>query len=200
MGESIMSTYERDPDTGNLNLIDGMRSLDDIKALMLDLCYPIGSIYISTKNVSPESFLGGTWKSKSDYVLRGATSDVKFDNDTNDGGADSQSISSVASHNHTQNSHNHDQDGHQHFMIGNTSSSDHNYASPNRYMAAACWDGNNNNQYYLSLTSVGAGAGLTSNTTANIKAKTATNIAKGSNYTVNTLPKYKNVYIWERTA
>lgn len=181
-----MSTYERDPDTGNLNLIDGMRSLDDIKVLMLDLCYPIGSIYISTKNVSPESFLGGTWKSKSDYVLRGATSDVKFDNDTNDGGADSVTVSSVANHNHTQN-------GHQHFMIGNTSSSDHNYASPNRSMAAACWDGNNNNQYYLSLTSVGAGAGITSQTTA-------TNKDSGSNYTVNTLPKYKNVYIWERTA
>lgn len=181
-----MSRYYRDPVTGEEIPIDGMRSIQDMKNLMLEICYPIGSIYISTKNVSPQTFLGGTWASKSDYVLRGATSNVTFNSDTNDGGADSVTVSSVANHNHTQN-------GHQHFMIGNTSSSDHNYASPNRSMAAACWDGNNTNQYYLSLTSVGAGAGLTSQTTA-------TNKDSGANYTVNTLPKYKNVYIWERTA
>lgn len=195
-----MSRYYRDPVTGEEIPISGMRSIQEIKNLMLEICYPVGSMYISTNNVSPETFLGGTWIQHSGYMLRGATSGVNANHIGNDGGADSVTVSSVASHNHTQNSHNHDQDGHQHFMIGNASSSDHNYASPNRYMAAACWDGNNTNQYYLSLTSVGAGAGLTSSANANIKAKTATNIAKGSNYTVNTLPKYKNVYIWERTA
>lgn len=39
----------------------------------------------------------------------------------------------------------------------------------------------------------GTGSGVTNNTTP-------TNVAKGANYTVNTLPKYKNVYIWERVS
>lgn len=41
-----------------------------------------------------------------------------------------------------------------------------------------------------------------SNQTTNVPTQntTATNIANGANYTVNTLPKYKNVYIWERVS
>lgn len=33
-----------------------------IKDILLDSVYPIGSIYISVNDVSPASFLGGTWK------------------------------------------------------------------------------------------------------------------------------------------
>ena len=38
-----------------------INSLQDNKKELLDLIYPIGSIYMSVKNVSPESFLGGKW-------------------------------------------------------------------------------------------------------------------------------------------
>ena len=55
------------------------------KSKMLDMCYPVGSIYTSTKNVSPATFLGGTWKSHSGYILRGATSNVSFDDNSNTG-------------------------------------------------------------------------------------------------------------------
>lgn len=190
-----MSSYERDPVTGNLSLLDGMRSIDDCKALMLEFCYPVGSFYISTKNVSPQTFLGGTWESRSGYMLRAATSGVTFDkaNDTNDGGADSQTISSVASHNHTQNSHNHTQNAHHHYyrlsykLGGNGGyngegicGASNQSGSANFFNAAP---GNN-----------------TADTTATNIANTATNNANGANYTVNTLPKYKNVYMWERTA
>lgn len=169
-----MSTYERDPNTGNLNLIDGMRSIDDCKALMLEFCYPVGSFYISTKNVSPQTFLGGTWESRSGYMLRAATSDVTFDkaNDTIDGGADSVTVSSVASHNHTQNAH------------GHTWTC--NYTRNSTNGAAG--------HFPLNAT------GSTSPTNIAVNNATATNQANGANYTVNTLPKYKNVYMWERTA
>ena len=173
-----MSTYERDPNTGNLKLIDGMRSVDDVKALMLELCYPIGSIYISTKNVSPQTFLGGTWKSKSDYVLRGATSGVNFDSDTNDGGADSVTVSSVANHNHTQNAHSH---------------AGIRWAGPTGSRISF----NQSGPASIRLSYVSGAIDTTEIYTVNA---TATNIANGANYTVNTLPKYKNVYIWERTA
>lgn len=141
----------------------------DMKALMLEYCYPVGSFYISTKNVSPQTFLGGTWESRSGYMLRAATSDVTFDkaNDTNDGGADSVTVSSVANHNHTQ-------DQHRHYVSRSVSG---NVASGGlgSYIKRAY-----ENVYTNYVT--------------------ATNQANGANYTVNTLPKYKNVYMWERTA
>ncbi len=31
------------------------------KEKLLEVAYPIGTVYISTANVSPENFLGGTW-------------------------------------------------------------------------------------------------------------------------------------------
>lgn len=171
-----MSTYERDPNTGNLNLIDGMRSIDDCKALMLEFCYPVGSFYISTKNVSPQTFLGGTWESRSGYMLRAATSDVTFDkaNDTNDGGADSVTVSSVASHNHTQNAHSHPTPS---YIRDSTS---YNYSIPLNIAG----NGSYSKTYY----------------SQNTNNQTATNQSNGADYTVSTLPKYKNVYMWERTA
>lgn len=158
-----------DPITGNPLPVDGMRTIEDCKQLILEFCYPVGSFYISTKNVSPQTFLGGTWESRSGYMLRAATSDVTFDkaNDTIDGGADSVTVSSVASHNHTQNQHRH----------------------------------------YVSRSVSGnvAGGGLgsyikTAYENVYTNYVTATNQANGADYTVSTLPKYKNVYMWERTA
>ena len=43
--------------------------LPDIQSELLDKVYPIGSIYKSTSNKSPQSFLGGTWQVISDYEL-----------------------------------------------------------------------------------------------------------------------------------
>ena len=39
---------------------------------LLDICYPVGSIYQSTKATNPGTFLGGTWRSLSDRFLIGA--------------------------------------------------------------------------------------------------------------------------------
>ena len=98
-----MSSYERDPTTGNLSLIDGMRSLDEVKALMLDLCYPIGSMYISTVDTSPQTFLGGTWIRHEGYVLRAATSGVTANSAVKDLGNDTHTITEaeMPSHYHS---------------------------------------------------------------------------------------------------
>ena len=177
-----------DPLTGDPTPVDGMRTIEDCKQLILEFCYPVGSFYISTKNVSPQTFLGGTWESRSGYMLRAATSDVTFDkaNDTNDGGADSVTVSSVASHNHTQNSHNHTQNAHGHTWTATYARTSTNGASGNLPLNATGT---------TATTNIGV-----NNQTATNQAKTATNQANGANYTVPTLPKYKNVYMWERTA
>lgn len=39
---------------------------------LIDLIYPVGSIYMSANNVSPASFLGGTWQQIKDKFLLSA--------------------------------------------------------------------------------------------------------------------------------
>lgn len=164
---------------------------DYLKAGLLELANPVGTIIHSTtcdtmaKVVA--AYGGTTWIQHSGYVLRGATSDVKANHTGNDGGADSVTVSSVASHNHTQNSHNHTQNAHKH-------------AQGSQFYTGL--GANNLSVVYAGQgwSTWGIGNINTDNATATNQAKTATNIANGANYTVNTLPKYKNVYIWERTA
>ncbi len=186
-----MSTYERDPNTGDLNLLDGMRSIDDVKALMLEFCYPVGSFYISTKNVSPQTFLGGTWESRSGYMLRAATSDVTFDkaNDTNDGGADSVEVSSVASHNHSVDAISISSSGaHQHKPYYTTTPK--SGGSGAEYPSCTSDRSSSKSSYYINASD--------GSHTHSVPSHTAKD--KGASYTISTLPKYKNVYMWERTA
>lgn len=41
---------------------------------LLDICYPVGSIYQSTKATSPATLFGGTWRQLKDRFLLGAGS------------------------------------------------------------------------------------------------------------------------------
>ena len=55
--------------------IERIEKLEDKKVNLsdlLDLIYPIGSIYMSVNSVSPETFLGGTWEQIEDTFLLSA--------------------------------------------------------------------------------------------------------------------------------
>lgn len=60
----------------NLSMIKGLDdskvSVSDLNTYMLEMCYPVGSIYMSTQDVSPATFLGGTWERITDTTLVGA--------------------------------------------------------------------------------------------------------------------------------
>lgn len=198
MGESIMSSYERDPNTGNLSLIDGMRSLDEVKALMLDLCYPIGSMYISTVNTSPATFLGGTWISHSGYVLRGATSGVTSNDATKTGGADTHTLSAseMPYHRHsipalsgtassTGSAHTH--------TISNVLNFSGNSGSNAMYSTG--WAALKASSF--STNSTGAHSHNVSTTANNTGYEGGTN---GTTQAHNNLPNYKSVYMWERVS
>lgn len=162
---------------------------DYLKSAILDLANPIGAVIESTtcdtmaKVVA--AYGGTTWIQHSGYFLRGATSGVVANQASNDGGADSVTVSSVASHNHSQNAHGHG------LNKGTNNTSIPNVLGPvtsspqrgNYYPQGANWGANNSNMGFTTIANATAG-----------------NNANGANYTVNTLPKYKNVYIWERTA
>lgn len=151
---------------------------DYLKSAILDLANPIGTVIESTTCDTMakvvEAYGGTTWIQHTGYMLRGATSGVVANQASNDGGADSVTVSSVASHNHTQDRHNHTSYGSTEIGSGQCQTTSYS-------------NGNN------AFLKTGGIAKLVSDTTA-------TNKANGSNYTVSTLPKYKNVYIWERTA
>lgn len=62
--------------TGTLPILKGgtgattaADAVNVLKAALLDLLYPVGSIYISTASASPASFLGGTWTQIKDKFL-----------------------------------------------------------------------------------------------------------------------------------
>lgn len=62
---------------------------------LLDIVYPIGSMYISFSSTSPASSIGGTWSQITNRVLRASTN-------TNTGGEDTHtlSINEMPTHNH----------------------------------------------------------------------------------------------------
>lgn len=79
---------------------------------LLSMVYPVGSIYMSANNVSPQSFLGGTWVAwGSGRVPVGVnTGDSNFSSTEKTGGVSSNSFA----HSHTVNSHTHTVNGHTH--------------------------------------------------------------------------------------
>lgn len=62
---------------------------------LMDIVYPVGSVYISFHSTSPASSIGGTWSQITGKVLRASTN-------TNTGGEDTHtlSIDEMPAHNH----------------------------------------------------------------------------------------------------
>lgn len=80
--------------------------IDTQKAQLLSLIYPIGSIYMSVNNVSPQTFLGGTWEVWGNGrvpLAIGNNGETNYTTAEQTGGSEN----SVATHNHTQNAHYH---------------------------------------------------------------------------------------------
>lgn len=67
---------------------------------LLDLVYPIGSIYCSTKSTSPASLMGGTWSAISGKFLLGTSSTYAL-GVTGGEATHTLTSSEIPSHNHT---------------------------------------------------------------------------------------------------
>ena len=66
-----------------------------LKSTLLDMIYPVGSIYMSVNNVSPQTLFGGTWQKIEGRFLIAANNTYK--NGATGGSADA----TVVSHTHT---------------------------------------------------------------------------------------------------
>ena len=138
----------------------------------LKLVYPVGSIYMSTKNKSPESFLGGKWTPIKDRFLIGAGG-------TYNGGA----TGGEATHTLKEN----EMPSHTHRVLSN------NYGDANAngfgiggvHGVSGVWtNGSDTRKYYLK-DNKDTGQQIIQNT--------------GGTQAHNNMPPYKAVYMWERT-
>ena len=155
--------------SGNYNSITGwVQQLDSSN--LINLIYPVGSIYMSTKDVSPQTFLGGTWVRLQDRFLLGASSTYAV----NSKGGSKDAI--VVSHTHTMQS---------------AGSHTHNIGRDRD-----CASGSANWSVHTAGTS---GAGATS-PTSSAGGHTHTIDTTGTSGTNANMPPYLAVYMWERTA
>ncbi len=70
--DSVYMSGSKDTLTSKLNNVDTAVDEKLNTTALLDKVYPVGSIYMSVNDVSPASFLGGTWESLQDRFLVGA--------------------------------------------------------------------------------------------------------------------------------
>lgn len=86
--------------------IKNIEIVDFFKQQLLNLVYPIGSIYMSTNNVSPQSFLGGSWENwGSGRTLVGVdSSDSDFSTAEKTGGEKTHTLTKSEMPNHHHNS------------------------------------------------------------------------------------------------
>lgn len=193
----------------------------EIKEQLLNLIYPVGSIYMNINNVSPSVFLGGTWE----RVAQGA---CLFGAENNaaggkTGGANQHTITAATLPTHTHSlpnlNHKHTFTGssHSHKAADSTElqflkSRGANWHPSNpihvqktssgtarKYMITAETDNTKDNIYEASYTA-NATAGGTVNNSTDLNNK-STNQNTGVNKLIlDNRPQYLTVCMWERTA
>ena len=160
-----------------------------VKSKMLDFIYPVGSIYMSVNNVSPQTFLGGTWVALQDRFLIGAGHSYAV-NATGGATTHTLTVNEMPSHNHTFAgssiaAHNHNiqlisgMNGNIH---GNRLNSQNTIFSDGYFT--------NGKANHGVITSNSASAGSTSGSIA----------ASGGNQAHSIMNPYLAVYMWKRTA
>ena len=153
---------------------------------LIDIVYPVGSIYMSVNTVSPSVLFGfGVWERIEGQFLLG--SGTTYENGSTGGSADSV----VVSHNHTQNSHTHNAPSNRKFVLVGDGA---NWSYTSKIKIRT--DGSGTAYYYPhSNSDIGglmelaetAGASPTINST-------------GEDGTGKNMPPYIAVNIWKRTA
>lgn len=165
---------------------------------LVNLIYPVGSIYMSVNSVNPSTLFAGTtweqWGGGRVPVGIGNNGETNYTTAEQTGGSEN----SVASHNHTQNSHNHSQNAHRHNVYGesnwNSDATGLQYKDYCRSIAGIKDEGSSG--YFATWPK--SGAYILQTTTATNNATTATNNATGT--TGGNRQPFITCYMWKRTA
>lgn len=201
--ESTLSVANADHATNADNVHTKSGSYKTMVNALLEMVYPIGSIYISTNNVSPQNFLGGTWvRFANGQVLVGVNeSENSFSSVLKTGGSKEQTLTvdQLPSHTHAANPHFHSASPHRHgfsyiqFDNPNYFNRDlTNYADQAYIPCSKKTDGSDMSKTISAFTEYSSSL-ETTGTTVSIK-------ATGGSQPHNNLQPYITVYMWRRTA
>lgn len=185
---------------GNINATGNISATGNITAngtIMGSNTSHIGMIIHSTTLATMEDVIaqygGTTWIQHSGYFLRGGTTDnITPRSQTSDGGSD-DAIVVAHSHGHTlstgSNSHSHNPSSGSNFVAftGTASSETVGTIAGSGYKLRQIREGDT---WYNART----------NTVSHSHSVVGSILSQGSSGTGGNVPKYKNVYIWERTA
>lgn len=157
--------------------LDGSNYEDKLPTVFLNKIYPVGSIYTSVNNVSPASFLGGTWEAITDRFLLGAGSEY-IGGST--GGSKEITLTEAQMP--------------KHYHSGTTAS-----AGEHTHKWYYTTDTFTGNAYYNNVKDTNTDKSKDTSS-AGAHTHTFTTDSKGSNQPHDNMPPYLAVYMWKRTA
>ena len=176
-------------------LINSKVNINDL----IDLVYPVGSIYMSVNSTNPSTILGGTWERLKDKFLL-ASGDTYSNGATGGEAKHTLTKDEMPSHTHTQNSHTHTQNAHAHGVGDGRSYITHETSYNSSVGESRASSGSS--FYVPSIQSADNwyGAPTTSSATATNQSTTATNQSTGGGQSHNNMPPYLAVNMWKRTS
>lgn len=149
------------------------------KSNLIDMIYPVGAIYMSAKNVSPASFLGGTWNQIKDRFLL-SSGDSYAAGNTGGEATHTLSTAEMPSHGHSYSgTTGNESTGHTHTFSATTGtvSSDHTHSGTTDFAGE-----HTHNVYIRKDNTKGGSADRIGNASAFAEAQTTPILPAGSHY------------------
>ena len=177
---------------------------------LVDLVYPVGSIYMSVNDVSPSTLFGGTWeKLENSFLLGSGTYSLGI---TGGEVTHTLTLNEMPTHTHSQKAHTHTQDSHTHTQASHY----HDPAITNEYFVTheeqnainrniadtgnELWvDGQETKGFHHRWYTSTVTPKINSATATN-QETVATNYATGGSRPHNNMPPYLVVNMWKRTS
>lgn len=173
-------------------------------ASVFDLIYPIGSIYMSVNNVSPDVLFGGTWEQIQDRFLLSAGS--SYSAGSTGGSADA----SLPAHTHSVSGTAASGGAHTHSVSGTAASNGAHTHSMNKLWSNGSGKETaytmQSNRVLTTRNTASAGAhthtvsGTAASNGAHTHSVSGTAASQGVDATGKNMPPYMAVYMWKRTA